>query len=100
MRIGIGTAAGSAKAEAEVASIPAMDARTSALGLMFTLNSTAFTLNTTAPPEKPSRRCATAKPIDADAHSPGVTHYDPACLKEDLIRVRVWDGFGRCSGAR
>jgi hypothetical protein len=46
---------GSAKADGEIASIPATDATTIALGLMFTLNSTAFTLNATATlPERPS----------------------------------------------
>jgi hypothetical protein len=42
-------ATGSASADGEIASIPAMDATTIALGLMFTLYSTAFTLNFTLP---------------------------------------------------
>ncbi|HEX5998668.1 MAG TPA: hypothetical protein VFZ16_04615 [Hyphomicrobiaceae bacterium] len=51
------TATGSATADGEIASIPAKDATTIALGLIFTLNSTALTLNsTTALPEAPSAR--------------------------------------------
>src|SRR5262245_48782272 len=89
----LGKPAGSARAEAENASIPAIDARTSALGLMFTLNSTASTYNATAaaPEFSPGSR-ASAALIKAGCCSSGVTHYDPISLKEGLIHARFWDG--------
>src|SRR5262245_33393967 len=103
--MGIDVETGSANAATELASIPAMDARTCALGLMFTLNSTAFTHNATPArhdrcPLGPSWGRATAMPIDADASCPGVTYYDPAGLNEGLTSARIRHTPANAQGRR